>query len=237
MCCNECKKYCNNICSYNKLIHICNTTHFCVCHDWSRPCQCDTDTNHSFIRVTWLNSTCDVTQFHVWRDSFVCVTWLIRMCDMTLPDAMSKCCNSCNNVMETQPTHPYAWRDSILRVTWLVQMHCLLHPNECEKYYKYYFLCVTWLIPMCDMTHPDAAIFCRHNQLVDTCNMTHLDVWRDSLLRVTWLIQMPCQCAATSVRSTTTWQTPCSSFLRVTWQTPCCSTCHTRLEVLHSCEK
>ena len=58
---------------------------------------------------------------------------------------------------------------------------------------------------MCDMTHSDAmSICCRHNQLIHMCNVTQFRVWYDSFLRVTWLIQMLCQCAATSVKSTAT---------------------------------
>ena len=37
----------------------------------------------SFIRVTWLNHSCDMTHSFVWHDSFIRVTWLIHMCDMT----------------------------------------------------------------------------------------------------------------------------------------------------------
>ena len=57
--------------------------HFCVWHD-------------SFIRVTWLIPTLDMTHSYVWHDSFIRVTWLIHTCDMT---------------------HSYVWHNSFIRVT------------------------------------------------------------------------------------------------------------------------
>ena len=43
----------------------------------------------SFICVTWLNHTCDMTHLYAWLthlhawNSFICVTWLMHTCDMT----------------------------------------------------------------------------------------------------------------------------------------------------------
>ena len=76
-------------------------THSCVWHD-------------SFVRVTWLIRTCDMTHSYmcdmthsyVWHDSFICVTWLIRMCDTT---------------------HSYVWHDSFTCVTWLIYMRDVTH--------------------------------------------------------------------------------------------------------------
>ena len=53
----------------------------------------------SFLRVTWLILTCDMTHSYVWHDSCWCVAWLILTCDMT---------------------HSYVWHDSFLPVTWLI---------------------------------------------------------------------------------------------------------------------
>jgi len=76
----------------------------------------------SFIRVTWLIHTCDMTlvyvrdmtHSYVWYDSFICVTWLFHTGDMTLS---------------------YGWHDSCIRVTWQ------LHTCEYDS-----FLCVSWHI-------------------------------------------------------------------------------------------
>ena len=82
----------------------------------------------SFICVTWLIHTCDMTHSYVWHDSFICVTWLIHTCDMT---------------------HSYVWHDSFICVTWLIHM--------CGRTHSYvwhdWFICVAGLIHMCDMTH------------------------------------------------------------------------------------
>jgi len=50
--------------------------------------MCQTPLNHiymwhdSFIHVTWLIHTCDMTHSYMWHDSFIRVTWLTHVCDM-----------------------------------------------------------------------------------------------------------------------------------------------------------
>jgi len=101
------------------LIHMCDTTHAYMWRDsgevgwrceevgecWKlifgkflfehRPCVLHMS-HDSFICVTWLIHTCDMTHLYVWHDSFIRVTWLIHMCDMT---------------------HSYVWHDSFICVT------------------------------------------------------------------------------------------------------------------------
>jgi len=82
----------------------------------------------SFICVTWLIHTCDMTRSYVWHDSFIYVTWLIHMCDMT---------------------HSYVWHDSFICVTWLIHMCNMTHSYVLHDS----FICVPRLIYACDMTH------------------------------------------------------------------------------------
>jgi len=126
-----------------------------------------------------VSHTCDMTHSYVWYDSFIRVTWLIHMCDMT---------------------HSYVWHDSFICMTviflaWLIPV--------CDKTRSYMwhdsFICLTWLVvdpvrkrggfqsyvchcPFIRVT----VIFVAW--LIHTCDMTHLYVWHDSVMRVTWLI-------------------------------------------------
>ena len=85
------------------LIRTCHDSFMlCLVHMLTRPIHtwCD-----SFVCVTWLIRTCDMTHSYVWHDSFICVTWLIHVCDMT---------------------HWYVWHDSFIRVTlWLDSFICV----------------------------------------------------------------------------------------------------------------
>jgi len=86
----------------------------------------------SFLRVTWLILTCDMTHSYVWHDSCWCVTWLILTCDMTHSYVWHDSCWCVAWLILTcDMTHSYVWHDSFLPVTWLI-------------------LTLTWLILTCD---------------------------------------------------------------------------------------
>jgi len=147
-------------------------THACVWRD-------------SFMCVTWLIYMRDVTHLYAWRDSFICVTWLIYMRDVI---------------------HSYAWRDSFIRVTWLIHMcdmtqavsvfHSLylcdithLHVWCVDSYVWHdsdrdLFICVTLL------SHVRVDKQMRAERL--GCNVTHLDVWYDSIICVRTREQSGC---------------------------------------------
>ena len=116
--------------------------------------------NDSFIRVTWLIHTCDMTRSYVmllihtcdmthsyvWRDSFIRVIWLIHTCDMThsyvwhdsfipAPDSISVLSLLVRDSFICVP-----WHIHIFGTTWCI--HMLWHDA---------FLCVTWLFHICDM--------------------------------------------------------------------------------------
>jgi len=113
----------------------------------------------SFIRVTWLIHTCDMTHSYVCEtihscechDSFMCVTWLIPICDMT---------------------HLYVWHDSsicerndsFLWVPWLIHVCDMTHSHVWHGS----FICVTSRIHMCA------------KWLIFVGAMTHSCVWHDS---------------------------------------------------------
>jgi len=114
----------------------------------------------SFIRVTWLIYTCDMTHLYVWHDSFIRVTWLIYTCDMT---------------------HSYAtwlnymWHDSFIMVTWCTNIYGIPHLS-----------CVTGLIHIWDTTHSYVwhDSFIRVTWLIHTSDMTHSFWWCDALVFV-----------------------------------------------------
>jgi len=89
----------------------------------------------SFICVTWLIHTCDMTHSYVWHDSSICVTWLIHMCDVT-------------------PSQ--VWHDSFVCVAWCGH-DCLCDMTHshvwCDLFTCVTFIFVTWLLHMRDITH------------------------------------------------------------------------------------
>ena len=106
----------------------------------------------SFICVTWLIHTCDITNAYVRHDSFICVTWLIQMCDMT---------------------HSYMWLDLFICVT------CLIHMCDVTHSYVRHdsFIYNTWLIHMCDMYVIWHISTCDSLDIFDslhTCNATRI---------------------------------------------------------------
>ena len=118
----------------------------------------------SFIWVTWLIHTCDMTQFYERHDSFVyvtcriiCAKWLIHMCDMT---------------------HSYVWHDSFICETWLIHTWDITHSEVCHAS----FIRVSWLIHRWVVTHSFLSIWRTSpilhriitiTKLIHTCGMTH----------------------------------------------------------------
>jgi len=81
------------------IIYMCDMTHSHIQQFMRVTCKGSWVWHDSFLSVTWLIHTCDMTHWicltrlihmchvthaHMWYDSFICVTWLIHMCDMTL---------------------------------------------------------------------------------------------------------------------------------------------------------
>jgi len=133
--------------------------------------------HESFICVTWLNETCDVTHSYMWYDTFcgsyshryktkdsscivwqnwfICVTWLNETCDVTRSRAPTR-----TSVRQQTPpamcdmTHSYMWHASFLRVLWLSSwwISSWFLPS-CLQENGLLLHCVTWLIHVCDMNH------------------------------------------------------------------------------------
>jgi len=70
----------------------------------------------SFICVTRLIHTCDMTHSYVGQDSFICVLWRIRMCDTA---------------------HSYVCYDPLVCVTWLISMCDVTHIPICDVTHSY----------------------------------------------------------------------------------------------------
>ena len=108
--------------------HQCGANHICWCEPWLPQPPTQPVSHDSFIRVTWLIHTCDMTHSCRWLKHW-CITHFARV--------------GC-----TYAPHSYAWHDSFIRVTWLI--------HTCGMTYSYVwhdlFICVTWLIHTCDMT-------------------------------------------------------------------------------------
>jgi len=131
------------------------------------------------------------------RDSFVHITWLVCTCDMT---HMYVCHNSFT-VSITSPapdflvrvtwSHSYVCHDSYVRVTRLIRRvyHLLLVPCNITHIFLRHsyvwhgsYVRATWLIFTCVISLPPRL------------HLTFLYVKRDSLVRVTWII---CSCDLT----------------------------------------
>ena len=123
----------------------------------------------SLIRDSFI---CDMTQWHMWRDSLTRSMLLIDIMSHTCAQTISRSIWRIHDSFICDMTHSYVWRDSLMRsmvlidiishtCSWLVHMwHDL-------------FICVTWLID---------AVYGAHWQ-----HITHLFVTRSY---VTWLIHM-----------------------------------------------
>jgi len=179
-------------------------------------------------RVKWLIHMRGVIFSYVWHDSFIPVTWIVHTCDMTqsirvtwliqyvghdsyirVTALIHACVCVCDMTRPTRVTWLilHVWHDSSYtcdmthptRVTWLI-----LHV------WHDWFIRATWLIHTCDMTHSICLIWLIHisrngpficwTWLTDMCDMTHShmhynsSMWCDSFthtlqfIRVIWLI-------------------------------------------------
>jgi len=194
---------------------------------------------------------CHTTHSYVWHDSFIFLTWLILTCDMTPPcdmtrlfhlcDMTFRVCNvpihmwdmihsylQCDNMCDiTLPfvwhyssyvwrAHSYVWHDSFLCVTWLV------HMCDMTRSYVWHdsFLCVTYLVHMWDMTY---SYVWQASSLRVTC-LIESYVWHDSSIFATWLIHM-CDglCQMYDMTLSDLWH---ESFICVTWLIHVCDMTH-----------
>jgi len=121
-------------------------------------------------------------QSNVWHDSFICVTWLIHTCDLThsiyvtwhihtyewvgtdkfvVSHTCGTLCRPYVNIQRCDMTHSYVWHDSFICMIWLIHM--------CDTTHSYAwhdsFICVTWPIHTCEMTQSYIWNFMRENQL------------------------------------------------------------------------
>ena len=122
-----------------------------------------------YLCVTWLIHTCDMThvclcdmaRLCVTRLLYLCETWLIRMCDTN----SSFVCEMRYQCMIATATHCNTLQHTATHCNTAIQMGD--STRFCVK-------CVTGLSHVCDMT--DAYVTWR----IQTCNMSHPYVWRDS---------------------------------------------------------
>jgi len=90
---------------------ICVTRHICMC-GMTPPCVCRAPRQISFMTVTWLIHTCDMSHLCVWHDSCICVTWRIWMSDMSLSYARHDSgAPATRPIQQSNMTHTYVWHD------------------------------------------------------------------------------------------------------------------------------
>jgi len=172
------------------LIHLCDTTHSSVWHD-------------STFCVTWLIYLCDMPHSSLWHDSFISVTWLNHLCDRTLSyvwhDAhMNKSWHAYEWVMShtwMSRAHQSVWHDSIIFVPWLIHLcdmtfihvTSLVYMNE--SWHKY-----EWVMAHLWMSHGTLMNESCHTHewvvSIHLSDITHLYLWHDSSICVTWLVHM-----------------------------------------------
>ena len=159
---------------------MCNMTYSYLSHD-------------SFICVTWLIHTSDMTQdlciaficvtrlIHVcvihmcdmthsclWHDSFICVTWLIHVCDMT---------------------HSCVWHDSFICVTRLIHIFHMTISQTWDDTFIYATRCVA----ACVLQRVCCSVCVAASQTWDD---TFIDATRpihmrhESVIYATWLTEM-----------------------------------------------
>ena len=121
-------------------IHMCDLTHFDVCHDW---CTCR--------KTNPVHHVCAVTHSRGWPHSLICVPWLIYMRVWhihTLKDRL-QCI-----LRVTWHIHVYdpVWPHSLICVPCLIYV-CVEHIHTLKDRLQC-ILRVTWRIHMCDVTHP-----------------------------------------------------------------------------------
>jgi len=175
---------------------------------------------------------CDTTHSYVRHDSFICVTWLLHTCDITwygvalvsrIDKMIGLFCKrapwkrrysskeTCHFIDPTDRSHPiparghlYVWHDSSICATWLIHVRDTTPMCDITSYlrllleaiymcdmthsYKWHdsFICVTWPLHMCDMT----PSYVWHNFILVVTARGHSYVWHDSFICVTRLIHM-----------------------------------------------
>ena len=153
---------------------------------------CTTASSPAFMYVTW--------PIQIWHDSFIRVTWLNHTCNMTPScvclsyHSISTCAGDMTNscvwyffavfcrvlqcvaatwrVHMCDMTHLCVWHDSVIWVKWRIHVGDMTHSYVCRDSYVWpdSFICVIGRIHKCDVTH--------------------LYVSRDSFIHVPWLIHM-----------------------------------------------
>jgi len=144
------------------------------------------------------------------HDSFICVTWLIHTCDMTRDAFM---CVRCRAKAEFQDIQYELWKHVSVPVTYNMNHGIWVWGRTCVCVWHDSSICVIWIIHMCYMTHlyvwRDSPICVRdmmqhelcnihlcHNSftyvtwLIHMCDMTCSPVWHDSFKCVTWCIHV-----------------------------------------------
>jgi len=149
-------------------LHMCQVTHPYVWLDW-------------FICVTWLNHMCDVTHSYVWHDSDTRGIWLIHLCATWLIYI-----NGSSRLRQSTSAPSVTWRIHMSNMT---QSH-VFHDS---------FICAIWRRNTSDMTNSCVGnnSLIRLTGRIHSCYKTHLYIWRayplvwhDSLICVTWLIEL-----------------------------------------------
>jgi len=110
----------------------------------------------------------------------------------------------------------------------------MTHSHVCQDV----FMCVSWLIHMCTVTHSIAdAIFCAENLcvvsmcvswLIHMYAMTYSGVWRDSFIRVPWLIVLWKPSAMQKILVTHPYMCH-DSFICVPWPIHTCDMTHSHV--------
>jgi len=142
----------------------------------------------SFICVTWLVHTCDMTRSYMWHDSTIHVTWLVHVCNMT-----PSCVWNDGSALQNTHTHPHAHAQT-------TTCHHYCHPPTCALWcvtYMTYTLCVTYM-----NTHASKCVvigdinkwyrhWCHTSERTHTHTHAHVqnDAWHEK-----WVIHKPPKC-------------------------------------------
>jgi len=178
---------------------------------------------HSFIRVTWLIHTCDVTHSHMWHDSFTrsdmthsyasCIQLVCHSFIDTHSLTLFHSCNVTHSNMwrdsvvpplSPLPSRsaPYCWVTRLIHTKWhnaTIRVVCLMHTSG------------TTLIRWHSLT------------LMHTCDVTHSHMWRDSVVPLLSPLpsrSVPYCCVTILIRTSDmthshVWH---DSFIRVAWR-------------------
>jgi len=144
-------------------------THSFVWHDW-------------YLCVTWLIHTCDMTRYHVCRDSLLRVVTSERRCCSFLPLFLASC----------------AWQVSFLRMPWLITPHFYVCHDSLLNIVPWRenvaVSCLFFSSRTCDISH---FYVCHDASLrIPMCAMTHCETsWQErKMLRFPALFFLPRTC-------------------------------------------